>query len=195
MFDPKGNISYAHTGYTKGDEDEVKRNIANAPYVVELEILNNRVMAAPLEPRAGLSFYDAEADTMHLSCTAQGVHAIRDQLANDVFKISVEKIQVSAPDVGGGFGLKNFLFPEWVLLLWASRKLERPIKWVAERSEDHSSALHGRDIITRARLALDTDGKFLALEADLTANMGGVSFGGWSKRFYQCSLNSYGRGL
>ena len=161
------NIAYR---FEKGDEDEVKRNIDNAPYVAELEILNNRVMAAPLEPRAGLSFYDAEADTMHLSCTAQGVHAIRDQLANDVFKISVEKIQVSAPDVGGGFGLKNFLFPEWVLLLWASRKLERPIKWIAERSEDNSSALHGRDVTTHARLALDTDGKFLALEADLTAN-------------------------
>ena len=170
------NIAYR---FEKGNKDEVKRNIAKAPYVVELEIINNRVMAAPLEPRAGLSFYDAESDTMHLSCTAQGVHAIRDQLANDIFKIPVEKIQVSAPDVGGGFGLINFLFPEWVLLLWASRKLERPIKWVAERSEDNSSALHGRDVTTHARLALDTDGKFLALEADLTANMGAyLSAGG-----------------
>ena len=170
------NIAYR---FAKGEKDEVKKAITDAHYVAELEIKNNRVMAAPLEPRAGLSFYDAKTDTMHLSCTAQGVHAIRDQLAYDVFNVPPEKIQVSAPDIGGGFGLKNFLFPEWVLLLWASKKLGRPIKWVAERSEDNSSALHGRDITTDAKLALDKDGNFLALEADLTANMGAyLSAGG-----------------
>jgi carbon-monoxide dehydrogenase large subunit len=170
------NIAYR---FAKGEKEEVKKAITDAHYVAELEIKNNRVMAAPLEPRAGLSFYDAKTDTMHLSCTAQGVHAIRDQLAYDVFKVPPEKIRVSAPDIGGGFGLKNFLFPEWVLLLWASKKLGRPIKWVAERSEDNSSALHGRDITTDAKLALDKDGNFLALEADLTANMGAyLSAGG-----------------
>lgn len=170
------NIAYR---FAKGEKDEVKKAITDAHYVAELEIKNNRVMAAPLEPRAGLSFYDAKTDTMHLSCTAQGVHAIRDQLAYDVFNVPPEKIKVSAPDIGGGFGLKNFLFPEWVLLLWASKKLGRPIKWVAERSEDNSSALHGRDITTDAKLALDKDGNFLALEADLTANMGAyLSAGG-----------------
>ena len=170
------NIAYR---FAKGEKDEVKKAITDAHYVAELEIKNNRVMAAPLEPRAGLSFYDAKTDTMHLSCTAQGVHAIRDQLAYDVFKVPPEKIRVSAPDIGGGFGLKNFLFPEWVLLLWASKKLGRPIKWVAERSEDNSSALHGRDITTDAKLALDKDGNFLALQADLTANMGAyLSAGG-----------------
>ena len=170
------NIAYR---FAKGEKEEVKKAITDAHYVAELEIKNNRVMAAPLEPRAGLSFYDAKTDTMHLSCTAQGVHAIRDQLAYDVFNVPPEKIQVSAPDIGGGFGLKNFLFPEWVLLLWASKKLGRPIKWVAERSEDNSSALHGRDITTDAKLALDKDGNFLALQADLTANMGAyLSAGG-----------------
>ena len=170
------NIAYR---FAKGEKDEVKKAITDAHYVAELEIKNNRVMAAPLEPRAGLSFYDAKTDTMHLSCTAQGVHAIRDQLAYDVFNVPPEKIKVSAPDIGGGFGLKNFLFPEWVLLLWASKKLGRPIKWVAERSEDNSSALHGRDITTDAKLALDKEGNFLALQADLTANMGAyLSAGG-----------------
>ena len=170
------NIAYR---FAKGEKDEVKKAITDAHYVAELEIKNNRVMAAPLEPRAGLSFYDAKTDTMHLSCTAQGVHAIRDQLAYDVFNVPPEKIKVSAPDIGGGFGLKNFLFPEWVLLLWASKKLGRPIKWVAERSEDNSSALHGRDITTDAKLALDKDGNFIALQADLTANMGAyLSAGG-----------------
>ena len=170
------NIAYR---FAKGEKEEVRKAITDAHYVAELEIKNNRVMAAPLEPRAGLSFYDAKTDTMHLSCTAQGVHAIRDQLAYDVFNVPPEKIKVSAPDIGGGFGLKNFLFPVWVLLLWASKKLGRPIKWVAERSEDNSSALHGRDITTDAKLALDKDGNFLALEADLTANMGAyLSAGG-----------------
>ena len=170
------NIAYR---FAKGEKEEVRKAITDAHYVAELEIKNNRVMAAPLEPRAGLSFYDAKTDTMHLSCTAQGVHAIRDQLAYDVFNVPPEKIQISAPDIGGGFGLKNFLFPEWVLLLWASKKLGRPIKWVAERSEDNSSALHGRDITTDAKLALDKDGNFLALQADLIANMGAyLSAGG-----------------
>ena len=106
------NIAYR---FAKGEKDEVKKAITDAHYVAELEIKNNRVMAAPLEPRAGLSFYDAKTDTMHLSCTAQGVHAILDQLPT-MYLTFHQKIQVSAPDIGGGFGLKNFLFPEWVLL-------------------------------------------------------------------------------
>ena len=81
--------------------------------------------------------------------------------------------------MGSEMCIRDSLFPEWVLLLWASKKLGRPIKWVAERSEDNSSALHGRDITTDAKLALDKDGNFLALEADLTANMGAyLSAGG-----------------
>ncbi|MBH68692.1 MAG: carbon monoxide dehydrogenase [Rhodospirillaceae bacterium] len=170
------NIAYR---FEKGQKAEVNQVFSTAAYVAELEIVNNRVMAAPMEPRAGLGYFDEEEGTMHLTCTAQGVHAIREQLARDVFRIPEEKIQILAPDVGGGFGLKNFLFPEWVLLLWAARKTKRPIKWVAERSEDHSASLHGRDIITRARLALDREGRFLALEANLVANMGAyLSAGG-----------------
>jgi carbon-monoxide dehydrogenase large subunit len=93
-------------------------------------------------------------------------------LAEAVFRLPNEQIEVSAPDVGGGFGLKNFVYPEWVLVLWAARRLGRPVKWVAERGEEFMSGTHGRDIWTKARLALDADGKFLALSADMTANMG-----------------------
>lgn len=165
-----GNVAFT---FEKGDGEAVERAMALAAHVVELDIVNNRVMAAPVEPRAGLAHYDPATGVKHLVCTAQGLHAIRDQMANAVFKVPVERIHLSAPDVGGGFGLKNFLYPEWILLPWAAKLHHRPVKWVAERGEDHAGAAHGRDIRTRARLGLDADGRFLALDADLVANMGG----------------------
>ena len=101
---------------------------------------------------------------MHLLLTGQGVHSIRNQLAEAVFHLPAERIRVTAPDVGGGFGMKNFLYPEWVLVLWAARRLGRPVKWIAERSEEFVSGAQGRDNHTRARLALDENGRFLALD-------------------------------
>jgi aerobic carbon-monoxide dehydrogenase large subunit len=165
-----GNVAFT---FEKGDREAVDAAFAAAAHVVELDIINNRVMAAPVEPRAGIAWYDAVHGVKHLTCTAQGLHAIRDQMASAVFKVPVERIHLSAPDVGGGFGLKNFLYPEWILLPWAARLHHRPVKWVADRGEDHSGAAHGRDIRTRGRLALDAEGRFLALDADLVANMGG----------------------
>ena len=164
-----GNIAYR---FEKGDRDAVLAALAGAAHQVELEIVNNRVMAAPIEPRAGIASIDPTSGALCLLATIQGVHAVRRQLAQDVFGVDEAAIQVSAPDVGGGFGQKNFLYPEWVLLLWAARRLRRPVKWVAERGEDHAAAAHGRDIVTRARLGLDADGRILALHAELTANMG-----------------------
>jgi aerobic carbon-monoxide dehydrogenase large subunit len=164
-----GNVAFT---FEKGDPAAVHAAIAGAAHVVELDIINNRVMAAPVEPRAGIAHYDAASGVKHLICTAQGLHAIRDQMAKSVFKVPAERIHLSAPDVGGGFGLKNFLYPEWILLPWAARRHRRPIKWVAERGEDHAGAAHGRDIRTAARLALDEQGRFLALDANLVANMG-----------------------
>src|SRR6185503_6972760 len=89
-----------------------------------------------------------------------------------VFHIPPDRITVRAPDVGGGFGVKNFLYPEWVLVLWAARKLGRPVKWVAERGEEFVSSAQGRDNQTKGRLALDRDGRFLALEVETVANLG-----------------------
>ena len=170
------NIAYR---FKKGEKESTAAAFDGAAHVVELDIENNRVMALPIEPRAGIGEYDQKNDVMRLICTAQGVHAIREQLAQSVFSMDEKKIQISAPDVGGGFGLKNFLFPEWVLLLWASKKQRRAVKWVADRAEDHTASLHGRDIRTVAKLALDQEGRFLALQANLTANMGAyLSAGG-----------------
>ena len=104
--------------------------------------------------------------------TGQGVHSLRRQLAEVVFNMPPERITVRAPDVGGGFGVKNFLYPEWVLVLWAARRLGRPVKWIAERGEEFISSAQGRDNHTRARLALDRDGRFLALDVDTVANLG-----------------------
>ena len=89
-----------------------------------------------------------------------------------MFHLPLERIQVAAPDVGGGFGMKNFVYPEWVLVLWAARRLGRPVKWIAERAEDFLSGTHGRDNHTTARLALDESGRFLALDVSTVANLG-----------------------
>ena len=146
--------------------------IRGAAHVVECELVNNRVVAAPLETRGALGEFDAASGRLHLIASAAGAHAIRDLLADSVFRIPREKLRVSIPDVGGGFGMKNVLYPEWVLVLWAARRLGRPVKWIGDRSEDFAGSAHGRDSIVRARLALDRDGRFLALETKVLANMG-----------------------
>ncbi len=171
-----GNLAYL---FEKGDRAAVDKAFAAAAHVVELEIVNNRVSPAPSEPRAAIGRHDPATDTLHLLLTGQGVHGIRGQLAEAIFKVPPERLHVAAPDVGGGFGLKNFVYPEWVLLLWAARRLGRPVKWVAERNEEFMSSTQGRDIHAAARLALDGKGRFLALSVAMTANMGAYlsSFG------------------
>jgi carbon-monoxide dehydrogenase large subunit len=126
----------------------------------------------PIEPRAAIGSYDAGTDRLDLLLTGQGVHSIRNQLADAVFHLPPERVTVRAPDVGGGFGTKNFLYPEWVLVLYAARRLGRPVRWVADRGEEFVSSAQGRDNRTRARLALDAGGQFLALEVETVANLG-----------------------
>ncbi len=164
-----GNLSF-HV--QRGDADAVARAMAAAAHVVELEIVNNRVVVAPIEPRTGIARYDAASDTMDLQLAGQGLHGIRRQLAEFVFKVPLERIHLSAPDVGGGFGMKNFVYPEWVLLLWAARRLGRPVRWIADRAEEFVSGTQGRDIDARARLALDAGGRILALDVAMVANLG-----------------------
>jgi len=164
-----GNLSYR---FEHGDKPAVDAAFATAAHTVEIELINNRLVVAPIEPRAAIGTYDAAADSFDLLLTGQGVHSLRRQLAEAVFKMPPERITVRAPDVGGGFGVKNFLYPEWVLVLWAARRLGRPVKWVAERGEEFVSCAQGRDNHTRARLALDPDGRFLALDVDTVANLG-----------------------
>jgi aerobic carbon-monoxide dehydrogenase large subunit len=164
-----GNLSYR---FERGDKAAVDAAFARAGHIIEIELVNNRLVVAPIEPRAAIGSYDRAEDRLELLLTGQGVHSLRQQLATAVFHMAPEKIVVHAPDVGGGFGVKNFLYPEWVLVLWAARKLGRPVKWVAERSEEFVSSAQGRDNHTQARLALDREGRFLALEVQTAANLG-----------------------
>jgi carbon-monoxide dehydrogenase large subunit len=164
-----GNVAFT---YDRGEMGAVEAAIRDAAHVVECELVNNRVVAAPLETRGALGAYDAASGRLHLIASAAGAHAIRDLLADAVFKIPREKLRVSIPDVGGGFGMKNVLYPEWVLVLWAARRLRRQVKWIGDRSEEFLASVHGRDSLVRARLALDANGKLLALEASVLANMG-----------------------
>ena len=158
--------------FQRGEIGPVEAAMHGAAHVVECELINNRVVAAPLETRGALGAFDASNGRLHLTASAAGAHMIRDLLADSVFRIPREKLRVSIPDVGGGFGMKNVLYPEWVLVLWAARRVGRPVKWIGDRSEDFIASAHGRDSLVRARLALDRDGKFLALEAKILANMG-----------------------
>jgi aerobic carbon-monoxide dehydrogenase large subunit len=164
-----GNLSYR---FERGDEAAVAAAMAKAAHIVEIELINNRLVVAPVEPRAAIGRYDSTEDSFDLVLTGMGVQSLRAQLANSVFHMPPERIRVSAPDVGGGFGMKNFLYPEWVMVLWAARQLGRPVKWVGERGEDFLSSAQGRDNHTKGRLALDAEGKFLALEAETIANLG-----------------------
>src|SRR5438445_8535950 len=164
-----GNLSYR---FERGDRAAVDAAFAGAAHTIEIELVNNRLVVAPIEPRAAIGSYDAAADRLELLLTGQGVHSLRRQLADAVFHLPADRIVVRAPDVGGGFGVKNFLYPEWVLVLWAARRLGRPVKWLAERGEEFVSSAQGRDNHTRGRLALDQNGGFLALDVDTVANLG-----------------------
>jgi aerobic carbon-monoxide dehydrogenase large subunit len=158
--------------FQRGESAPVEAAIRAAAHVVEYELVNNRVVAASLETRGALGEFDASSDRLHLTASAAGAHAIRELLAGSVFQILRENLRVSIPDVGGGFGMKNVLYPEWVLVLWATRRLGRPVMWIGDRSEEFVASVHGRDSRVRARLALDRDGKFLALDTQVLANMG-----------------------
>jgi carbon-monoxide dehydrogenase large subunit len=164
-----GNVTYR---FQKGDRSATDAAFAAAAHVVELDLVNNRLVVAPLETRAAIGTYDAALGAFHLVISGMGVHSLRDQLADVVFQVPPERVRVTAPDVGGGFGMKNFLYPEWVLVLFAARRLGRPVKWIGERAEDFVSSAQGRDNHTHARLALDADGRFLGLDVVTLANLG-----------------------
>ena len=174
--DVPGNLSFR---FQKGDRAAVVAAMAQAARIVELDLVNNRVIVTPLEHRAALATFDGEAGGFTLVLSGQGVHGIRRDLAESVFRCPPDRLQVSSPDVGGGFGVKNPVYPEYVAVLWAARRLGRPVRWASGHGEDFLATAHGRDNVTRARLGLDAAGRFLALEVDTIANLGaGMSTGG-----------------
>lgn len=154
------------------DKAAVDAAIARAAHVTRLELVNNRVVANPIEPRAALADYDRESGRSTLYTPSQGPHVIHGQVAEAVLKIGKDKLRVISGNVGGAFGMKIFLHPEQPLVVWASRKLKRAVRWTADRSESFVSDVQGRDNYSIAELALDEGGNFLALRVTTYANMG-----------------------
>jgi carbon-monoxide dehydrogenase large subunit len=164
-----GNLCY---DWELGDRAAVDAAFAKAAHVTKLDLINNRLIPNAMEPRAAAAEYDAGSGQYTLWTTSQNPHVTRLVLSAFVLGIPEHKLRVIAPDVGGGFGSKIFIYSEETLLTWASAKVNRPIKWTAERNESFVSDAHGRDHVTHAELAMDKDGKFLALKVDTIANMG-----------------------
>src|SRR4051794_2903972 len=164
-----GNLCF---DWETGDAEAVARGQIAARHRVSLTLVNNRVVANSIEPRGAIGEYDPGEDSYTLWSSTQGSHFLRNLLAEHVFHIPENRIRVVTPDVGGGFGMKLFLYPEHVLVLWAAREIGRPVKWVADRSEAFVTDTQGRDNVTRLDLALDEQFRFLALAVELTANMG-----------------------
>lgn len=158
--------------WRQGKAADVDAAMAAAHQVVEIDIVNNRVSANPLEPRAVNATIDAETGQTVVYTNGQGVHGLRGILADAVFKVPADEFRVVMPDVGGGFGMKIFLYPEHVAVVYAARKLRRPVKWTGDRSESLLTDAHGRDLRTHARLGLDADGRFTAFEVSTVANLG-----------------------
>jgi len=163
------NVCYT---WAIGDERAVDAAFAGAPHVTKLRIINNRLIPNALEPRAANAMYSRADDSYTLYVTSQNPHVERLLMTAFVLGLPEHKVRVVAPDVGGGFGSKIYLYGEETALVWASKRVGRPIKWTAERSESFLTDAHGRDHVSTAELALDQDGKFLALRVHTTANMG-----------------------
>ena len=167
--DAPGNVSL---DWTAGDADATERAFAAAAHVTRLDLVDNRVMIMPMEPVAAVADWDAEAERYTLYAPSQGVHLLRTDLIANVFKLPEDAMTVITPDVGGGFGMRTAAIPEQALLLWAARRTGRPIKWVAERTEAMLSDLQARDKVSRAALALDADGRILAIRCESLGNNG-----------------------
>ncbi len=165
---PKNTIYQWHLG----DKGKTDAAFQSAAHVTKLEIVNNRLVPNAIEPRAAIGEYDSGTGHFTLWNTSQNPHVARLVIAAFIGMAPEHKLRVIAPDVGGGFGSKIFIYPEEAVALWASKRVGRPVKWVAERSESFLSDAHGRDHVTHAEMAFDRDGKIVGLRARTIANLG-----------------------
>ncbi|MCW8086064.1 xanthine dehydrogenase family protein molybdopterin-binding subunit [Sabulicella glaciei] len=155
-----------------GEKAAVDAAFAQAAHRVVFETTNNRLVPNAMEPRSAIGDFDATTGEHTLWTTSQNPHVIRLLMGAFVLNLPESKLRVVAPDVGGGFGSKIYHYAEEAIVTWAAHKLARPVKWTSDRTEAFMSDAHGRDHVTRAELALDKDGKFLALHVQTQANMG-----------------------
>ena len=164
-----GNLAFETS---LGDAGATARAFAQAARTVSLAVVNQRLVANYLDTRGCIAEFDRGTDRLTLTLGSQGGHGIRDILCQNVLRIPPARMRVLTPDVGGGFGTKLFCYREYALAAVAALQLGRPVKWIADRNEHFLADAQGRDNITKAQLALDPKGRFLALEIDLVADMG-----------------------
>ena len=165
----KGNVCY---DWHLGDKDATDAAFAKAKKVVTIDLSNNRLVPNAMEPRAAIGHYESAGEHYTLYTTSQNPHLTRLLLGAFTLKAPEHKLRVFAPDVGGGFGSKIYHYAEELLVLWASRRVGRPVKWTSDRNEAFMSDAHGRDHISHAELAVDDRGRFIGLRVQTLANMG-----------------------
>jgi aerobic carbon-monoxide dehydrogenase large subunit len=164
-----GNIAF---DTALGDEAAVDEAFAAADHIVSLTIENNRLVTNFMETRGVVAEYDRRDESFKLTLSSQGVHSLRDTLANEILKIDPGKVRVVTGDVGGGFGTKTFMYREYPLAAEAARRLDRPVKWIADRGDHFTGDSQGRDNLSTGTVALDRDGRFLAMRFDIIGNLG-----------------------
>ncbi len=164
-----GNLIY---DWEIGDQAATDAALASAAKIVEIDLTNNRLVPNPMEPRAALAQYDEAEDHLTLHTTSQNPHVAR-LVMSAFFQIAPEhKLRVIAPDVGGGFGSKIYIYPEETVCVWAARKARVPVKWTSDRSEAFITDAHGRDHVTTAQMAFDADNKITGFKVNTKANFG-----------------------
>jgi len=169
--DLTSNLCY-DWGFVEENREAVEQAFQDAAHVTTLELINNRLVANPMEPRVAIGEYNRSTDDSTLYTTSQNPHVIRLLMGAFVLGIPEHKLRVVAPDVGGGFGTKIFHYAEEAFCTFAAKACNRPVKWTSSRSEAFMSDAHGRDHVTKIELALDSDNNFTAVRTDTYANMG-----------------------
>lgn len=159
--------------FTRGDKDAVEAAFAAAAHKVSLDYVVSRVAVNTMEPRAAIGFYDHFDDKYTLYAGVQSPHRLRAELANNILHVPEGRVRVISPDMGGGFGMRGTPFAEHGLVLWAAKRTGRPVRWTATRSESLATDYHARDNVGRSELALDENGKFLAMRIRTECSLGG----------------------
>jgi aerobic carbon-monoxide dehydrogenase large subunit len=163
-----------------GDKAPTDAAFAKAAHITTLDLVNNRTIPNAMEPRAALGEYDSGTDVQTLYTTSQNPHIARVVLSAFQGVAPENKLRVIAPDVGGGFGSKIFIYNEETVCIWAAKKIDRSVKWTAERTESFLADAHGRDHVSHAELALDSNGKILAMRVHTIANLGAYPSTFWA---------------
>ncbi len=164
-----GNVAFAHN---EGDAEAVAEAFEEATHTVRRRFAINRITGAMMEPRGCVGLYDARDGRYTLHSGVQNAHTLRRQLADMVFGVAESRVRVVCEDIGGSFGTRGANYPELILVLWAARRVGRPVKWVSSRGEGLATDDHARECVIEVALALDDGGRFLALDVSTSANLG-----------------------